>query len=167
MYGASAGSRARVAVAKLSAKNAYATDATARSTASSRVTRGRAHDRRTSRRRRRPARDEKGNLFFAGDEALEPVVGHVVGPLFGRRLHEVRGGGQQPALEAAIERDLAAPDGVDDHAGRVRRVPHLELELDVDRLIAEALALEADVRPLAVLEPRDVVAGAAVHAGGP
>src|SRR6185436_18048290 len=117
----------------------------------------------TRRRRRRPAFVEKSNLLFAGDEPLESVVGHVIRPLLGRRLHEVRRGRHEATLEAAIERDLAAADGVDDDARRVRRVPHLELELDVDRLVAEALAFEADVGPLAVLEPRHVVAGADVH----
>src|SRR5205823_10253068 len=63
------------------------------------------------------------------------------------------------ALQPAVERDAAAPDGIDDDTGRVRRVPHLELQLDVDGLITERTALEADVRPLAVLEPRHVVAG--------
>ena len=57
---------------------------------------------------------------------------------------------------------LQRADGVDDDTGRVRRVPDLELELDVDRLIAEAAALEADVRPLAIGEPRHVVARADV-----
>ena len=43
------------------------------------------------------------------------------------------------------------------------RVPHLELELDVERHVAEVAALEADVRPLAVVEPRHVVRRADVH----
>ena len=55
-------------------------------------------------------------------------------------------------------RDLAAADGVDHDPRRVGRVPHLELELDIDGLIAEAPALHADVGPLAVGEPGDVVA---------
>ena len=56
-----------------------------------------------------------------------------------------------------VEGELAAAHGVDDDAGRVRRVPDLELELDVERHVAEGLALDADVRPLAVGEPRHVV----------
>src|SRR5206468_2088953 len=39
-------------------------------------------------------------------------------------------------------------------------------QLDVDRLVAEAAALEADVRPLAVLEPRYVVARTDVNRVG-
>ena len=36
-------------------------------------------------------------------------------------------------------------------------VPHLELELEVERHVAEVATLHPDVGPLAVLEPRDVV----------
>src|SRR3990170_1416591 len=76
-------------------------------------------------------------LLVAGDELLEARPGLLVRPLLGRGLHEVRGGGQEGALEAAVHGDLAAADRVDDDAGRVRRVPDLELELDVDRLVPE------------------------------
>ena len=50
--------------------------------------------------------------------------------------------------------------------GRVRRVPHLELQLEVQRHVAERLALEADVRPLAVGQPRHVVRRADVDVVG-
>ena len=43
------------------------------------------------------------------------------------------------------------------------RVPDLELVLQVQRDVAERAALEADVGPLAVVEPRDVVRRADVH----
>jgi hypothetical protein len=56
-----------------------------------------------------------------------------------------------------VERELAAAHGVDDDAGRVGRVPDLELHLHVQRHVAEGLALHADVGPLAVREPRHVV----------
>src|SRR5712691_13389648 len=105
-------------------------------------------------------------LFVAADEPLEAMPGVVVGPLFRRRLHQVRRGREERSLEPPVERDLAATDGVDDHAGRVRRVPHLELQLDVDRLVAEAAALQEDVGPLAVGEPRHVIAGADVDVVG-
>jgi hypothetical protein len=42
----------------------------------------------------------------------------------------------------------------------------LELELDVQRHVAEGAALHADVGPLAVVEPRHVVARADVHVAG-
>ena len=75
-------------------------------------------------------------------------------------------GPSERATDAAVERELAAAHRVDDHAGRVRRVPHLELELDVERHVAEVAALEADVGPLAVVEPRHVVGRADVHVVG-
>ena len=67
---------------------------------------------------------------------------------------------------AALKRDLGAAQRVDDDTGRVGRVPHLELELDVERHVAEVAALEADVRPLAVVQPRHVVRRADVHVVG-
>jgi hypothetical protein len=48
----------------------------------------------------------------------------------------------------ACRAQLAAADGVDDDAGGVRRVPDLELELDVERHVAEGPALDADVAHL-------------------
>ena len=90
----------------------------------------------------------------------------VVVVLHRRRLHEVRRRAEQRAADAAVEGDLGAAHGVDDHAGRVGRVPHLELELDVERHVAEVAALEADVGPLAVVEPRHVVGRADVHVVG-
>ena len=59
-----------------------------------------------------------------------------------------------------------AAHGVDDHPGGVRRVPDLELELDVEGHVAEVAALQADVGPLAVLEPGDVVGRADVDGLG-
>src|SRR6267143_353791 len=74
-------------------------------------------------------------LLFAGDEPLQAVTGHVVRPLLGRRFHEVGRRGQQASLEPPVQGELAATDGVDHDAGRVRRVPDLELQLHVDRLL--------------------------------
>ena len=75
-------------------------------------------------------------------------------------------GPEQRAADAAVEGDLGAAHRVDDHAGRVRRVPDLELELDVQRHVAEVAALEPDVGPLPVVEPRHVVGRADVHVLG-
>ena len=52
---------------------------------------------------------------------------------------------------------------VDHDAGRVRRIPDLELQLRGQRHVAERLALEPDVGPLAVGEPGHVVGRADVH----
>ena len=57
---------------------------------------------------------------------------------------------------------FAARTRVDDDAGGVRGVPDLELVLQVQRDVAERAALEADVRPLAVVEPLHVVGRADV-----
>ncbi len=59
--------------------------------------------------------------------------------------------------EPVVERQLAAADGVDHDPGRVRRIPHLELQLSGQRYVTERLTLEPDVRPFAVGQPRHVV----------
>ena len=69
----------------------------------------------------------------------------------------------QRAADAAVLGDLGGADRVDDDAGRVGRVPDLELVLQVERHVAERATLEADVGPLAVVEPLDVVRRADVH----
>ena len=84
------------------------------------------------------------------DEVLDHLARLVVGELHRRRLLEVGRGRDQRALEPVVQRQLAAAHGVDDHAGRVGRVPHLELHLEVERHVAEGRALHADVAPLAV-----------------
>src|SRR5689334_23923223 len=81
----------------------------------------------------------------------------------GGGLHEVGGGGQDGAADAAVEGDLGGADGVDDDAGGVGGVPDLELVFDVERDVAERAALQADVGPLAVGQPRHVVRRSDVH----
>ena len=83
-----------------------------------------------------------------------------------RRLHEVGARPVELAADAVVERQLQAAHGVDDDAGRVGGVPDLELELGVERHAAERLALQADVGPLAVGQPRHVVRGADVDVVG-
>ena len=70
------------------------------------------------------------------------------------------------AADAAVLGDLRGADRVDDDAGGVRRVPDLELVLQVQRDVAEGAALEPDVGPLAVVEPLHVVRRADVHVLG-
>src|SRR5581483_1588541 len=82
------------------------------------------------------------------DEALGVLARLVVADLLRRRLHQVRARRLERAGDPVVERQLGEPDGVDDDAGRVGRVPDLELQLDVQRDVAERLALHADVRPL-------------------
>ena len=87
---------------------------------------------------------------------------HVVVVLHGWALHEVGRRSEDGATDATVERDLGTTDGVDDDTGRVGGVPHFELELEVEGNVTEVAALHADIAPLAVLQPRHVVAGADV-----
>src|SRR5206468_1091770 len=100
------------------------------------------------------------------DELLDELVGVVVRDLPRRGLHQVGARAFERPGDAVVQGELPEPDGVDHDAGRVRRVPDLELQLDVQRHVAEARALEADVRPLAVFQPRHVVGWADVHGVG-
>src|SRR4051812_33126456 len=105
-------------------------------------------------------------LELAGDELLHVDLGDVVRDLLRRGLHEVRRGGDDRATDATVLGDLGGPQGVDDHPGRVRRVPDLELVFQVQRHVAEGATLEPDVGPLAVVEPLDVVARPDVYVTG-
>ena len=87
---------------------------------------------------------DEGFHFFAAD---------IVAELFGRCLEEIGGGTNDGTAQFAVQRDLGAADGVDHHARRVGAVPYFELDLDVERNIAEGRAFHADVCPLAVGEP--------------
>ena len=86
-----------------------------------------------------------------------------VGVLNRRRLHEVCGRGFERTADAGIERDLREPHGIDDHSGRIRRVPDLELVFEGCRGIPEPVTLESHECELAVVEPGDVVARPNVH----
>src|SRR3954471_17413730 len=71
------------------------------------------------------------------DELLDELVCFVVLDLLRGRLHQVRARLDERAGDTLVQRELREADGVDDDAGRVRRVPHLELELHVERHVAE------------------------------
>src|SRR4051812_48721159 len=81
-------------------------------------------------------------LRFAADERLGPRQRFVIGELLGRALHVIARRADERAADLAVERQLGAADRIDDHAGRVGRVPHFELQLDIERYIAEGRALE-------------------------
>ena len=101
-------------------------------------------------------------VVVAADERLDAVERDVVVNLRRRALHEVARRGDQRPAEAAVEAELQTADRVGDDAGAVGRVPDLELELGVERDVAVGRALHPDVAPLAILEPRHVVARAHV-----
>src|SRR5215468_11252235 len=89
-------------------------------------------------------------IRFAANELLDRVPGDVVAVLLRWGLHEVRRGRQEWPADAAVPGDLGGADGVDDHSGRVRRVPDLQLVLEVERHVAERAPLQPDVGPLTV-----------------
>src|SRR6266542_57355 len=93
----------------------------------------------------------------ADDELLDHLPGGLVGELHRGRLHEVGRGPDQRPGHPAVQGHPGGADRVDHDPRRVRRVPHLELQLDVQRHVAERLALQPDLGPLAVLQPRHVV----------
>src|SRR4051812_31382310 len=75
------------------------------------------------------------------DELLDLLARVLVRVLYRRRLHEVRGRELERAREPVVERQLREAHGVDDDAGRVEGVPDLELELDIERDVAERATL--------------------------
>src|ERR1700733_11173918 len=88
-------------------------------------------------------------LDLARDELLHEVAADVIAELLGRGLHEVGAGRDDRAADAAVLGDLGRAEGVDDDAGRVRRVPDLELVLQGERHVAEGAALKPHVGELA------------------
>ena len=68
-----------------------------------------------------------GNPTTSPGEPSTSLARFLVAVLDRRALHEVRGRAERRAADAAVLGGLAAADGVDDHAGRVRGVPCLEL----------------------------------------
>src|SRR6185437_2718826 len=99
--------------------------------------------------RPRPA-GRRGLERVLGDELLGLLARLIVWALVVGGLHQVGGGPVELAADAVVERKLAAAHRVDHDARRVGRVPHLELHLHVERHVAEGLALDPDVGPLAV-----------------
>src|SRR5262249_31153094 len=91
------------------------------------------------------------------DELFSQPAGVVVRVLLRWRLHEVGARPLERAREAMLQRQLAAANGIYHDAGRVGGVVHLQLQLDVERHVAEAAALQPDLRPLAVSQPGHVV----------
>ena len=94
-----------------------------------------------------PVGREAGGWALVADERLDQLAGDLVVMLDRRRLHEVRGRPLQRPRDVAVEGQLGAAHRVDDHAGRVRRVPDFELQLDVERHVAERASLQPDVAP--------------------
>src|SRR5215204_1925596 len=107
---------------------------------------------------RHQAQVKKPPLSTSHGKFLDQLARFLVAVLNGRALHEVRGRAEQRTADAPVLGDLAAAEGVDDHACRVGGVPHL----DVEGHVTEVAALDPDVGPLAIVEPRHMVARADV-----
>src|SRR5438045_8637521 len=91
------------------------------------------------------------------DVFLHALTRLVVRDLARRRLHEIGRRRDDRASEAPIEGELAAAYCVDDHPRAVWRVPDLELDLTVQRDVAEGRHFLPDSSALAVEQPRNVV----------
>src|SRR5512146_1347087 len=111
-------------------------------------------------RRRRLLRADERLVVLATDERLDALARLIVRALARRALHEIRAGRAERALEPAIEAQLQTSNRVGDDARAVGRVPHLQLELGVQWDVAVCRAFHPDVAPLAVQQPRHVVARA-------
>src|SRR5262245_61822978 len=88
-----------------------------------------------------PGGASRSAIRLAAHELLDRVPGDVVAVLLARGLHEVPRGGREGPADASAPGDLGGADGVNDHAGRVRRVPDLQLVLEVERHVAERAPL--------------------------
>ena len=82
----------------------------------------------------------------------------VIGELARGRFHEITRGANQSAGDAAVEGQFGATNRVDDHAGGIGRVPYLKFQFAIERDIAKGRAFHPDVTPLAIFEPRHVIA---------
>src|SRR3954453_13582764 len=96
---------------------------------------------------------------IAVDKPQHALARFLIGELLRRRLHEIAGRADQCTAGAAIESDLGTADGVDHDAGRVGRIPDLELELEVEWHPAEGRPFHPDVGPLAVPQPGHEITG--------
>src|SRR3954467_14867792 len=96
---------------------------------------------------------------FVLDEGSRSAARFLIGKLFRRRFHEIARRTCQGAPETAIHRKLRTANGVDDHAGGIRRVPDFESYLGAQRYATERSAFETDVGKFAISEPGNVITG--------
>src|SRR5882757_5592549 len=90
-----------------------------------------------------------GRITF--HEAKHQAPSLLVGKLARRRFHVIAGWTNNSAAHPAIQRNLGAPDGIDNDARRIWRIPDFELQFKIERGAAETGRFEPDVRDLAVL----------------
>ena len=104
----------------------------------------------------------EGDLV-ALDKGFGHVAADVIFKLLGRGLEEIGGRADNRAAQAAIQRQLGAAHGVNDDTSGVGAVPNLELGFQVEGDIPKGGAFHADVAPLAIGQPRDIIRGANVN----
>ena len=107
---------------------------------------------------------EVGRPFFAlFNEVFHGAASTIIGQLARRGLHEVGGRSPDGATDAAVFSDLGGAQSIDNDAGGVGGVPYFQLVFKVQRNLTEGGAFQADIGPLAVIQPGDVVGGANVN----
>src|SRR5437016_2178680 len=105
-------------------------------------------------------------FLVPADELLCPFPRLLIGELHRRRLHEVAGRSDERPGNLAVECDLRAANGVDDDAGRIRRVPYFELQLAAERHLPESRAFHPDIAAFSIAQPWHVIARPDMHIFG-
>ena len=106
---------------------------------------------------RRTGSSRQSALALAADELLDAAICFVVGHLNRRMLRKIGRRGMQHTADAAIERKLAAADGVDRYAGGVWRIFDRKFHIDFHRHIAEEPAFYANKGNLVIELPGHVI----------
>src|SRR5690348_7443507 len=91
------------------------------------------------------------------DKTFDHLACFIIMILDWGRFHEVGRWREERAADVVIQRQLGTTQRIDDDTRRIRRVPDLELQLDIERYVAKGRAFDADIRPFAILEPRHIV----------
>src|SRR5829696_2599715 len=86
-----------------------------------------------------------------------PLTCCIIGKLLRRRLHEIARRADQRTANAAVERNLGATHGIDDDPRRIRRVPHFDFQLYVQRDEAESRAFHADISEFSIRQPGYII----------
>ncbi len=101
----------------------------------------------------------KFNLgIIPADVGFGHLAADLVFKLLGRSLHKIGGRGNQRPADAAVQTQFDTAHSIDDHAGRIGRIPHFQLGFQIQRHLAKGGAFHADVAPFAIGQPGHVVA---------
>lgn len=100
---------------------------------------------------------------LALNECFDQFARLIVGELLRRRFHEITRRTNQWPANAALQREFSASHRINHNARGIRRIPDFQFQFAVQRHIAKRRSFHADVTPLAILEPRNVIARADVR----